>query len=105
MVCDAEARDARPFLAHHLRERADLRVEANGAQLHALARWVENVSAHDPRMAAIALAAELDYGSGAFHGGHTAEALIDDFRGDDPESRDKWLDEFAVAVQRGTSKS
>lgn len=56
-------------------------------------------------MAAIAVAAELDYGSGAFHGGQTAEALIDDFRGDDPATRDKWLDEFAVAVQRGTSKS
>ena len=49
-------------------------------------------------MAAIAAAAELDYGSGAFCGGRTAEALIDDFHRDDPAARDRWLDEFAVAV-------
>ena len=49
-------------------------------------------------MAAIAAAAELDYRSGAFRAGRTAEALIDDFRRDDPAARDRWLDEFAVAV-------
>ena len=96
---DAEAHDARPFLAHHLRERADLRNETNGAHLHSLARWVENLSANDSRMAAIAAAAELDYDSGAFCGGQTAETLIDDFHGDDPSVRDRWLNEFAAAVR------
>ena len=92
-------RDARPFLAHHLRERADLRMDTNGADLHALARWVENLPADDHRIVRVAVAAELNYSDGAFDGGVASESLIDTFdRGDDVEARDRWLELLAVAV-------
>src|SRR5215510_4370761 len=54
-------RDARPFVAHHLRQRANERRESNGDALHELARWVENLPARDPRMARIEATAALGY--------------------------------------------
>ena len=76
-----------------------MRMATNGADLHSLARWVENLPADDQRMVDIAAAAELDYGSGAFRGSAASESLIDSFHGgDSAEARDRWLDDFAAAV-------
>lgn len=97
-------RDARPFLAHHVRERADTRMEHNGADLHVLARWVENLPSGDPRMERIAAEDVLDYSDGRFTGNEESDALIDAFTGgEDPEARERWLDRFADAVT-GTSR-
>ena len=92
-------RDARPFVAHHLRRRADARQEANGADLHALARWVENLRAGDGRMACIAATNALGYDDGFFVGGPGSDLLIDGWvASDDLAARERWLDEFAHAV-------
>ena len=96
---DVDRRDARPFLAHHLRECADLRMDTNGADLHALARWVENLPADDHRIVRVAICAELDYSNGTFKGGVASESLIDSYQpGDDAGARNRWLELFAVAV-------
>ena len=94
-------RDARPFLSHHLRQRANARTRSNGEDLHVLARWVENLLARDPRMARIEATDALDYRDGTFRAGPEAEALINTFA--DSESlgaREAWLDRFADAVMR-----
>lgn len=91
-------RDARPFLAHHLRQRANARMDCNGAALHLLARWVENLPSGDPRTARIARTDALDYGDGSFDGGAASEALIDGFSGDGAEACERWLDEFTDAL-------
>lgn len=96
-------RDARPFLAHHLRERADDRMSTNGADLHALARWVENLPSDDPRIIQVGATAVLDYSDGHFEGGGPAESLVDNFRDGDAAARDRWLDFFAAAVAEAQS--
>ena len=92
-------RDARPFVAHHLRQRADQLAERNGSALHLLARWVENLPARDPRMARIEETDALGYEDGAFTGGPESEALIDAWAGDDA-GRDDWLERYSAAVAR-----
>ncbi len=95
------ARDARPFLAYHLRQRANERADANGAQLHRLARWVENLPAGDRRMARIEATDALGYHDGNFVGGDESEALIDSYAGgEDRQVRERWFDAFADAVVR-----
>ena len=100
MMCAVDIeRDARPFVAHHLRRRADARRDENGAALHELARWVENLPAGDLRMARIAATGALDYDDGSFVGGPEAEALIVAWEASGgPEARERWLDGFAAAV-------
>lgn len=73
----------------------------NGADLHGLARWVENLPSDDQRMAQVGVSAELNYADGTFQGGGESELLIDDFLGgQDPVARDRWLDLFATAVTK-----
>jgi hypothetical protein len=92
-------RDARPFLAHHLRRHADARGIPGGSDLHLLARWVENLAAGDPRMARIESTPALRYDDGSFDGGDRAEAMIDACTvGDDDAAREIWLGHFAEAV-------
>ncbi|MDP9333420.1 MAG: hypothetical protein M3Q30_08950 [Actinomycetota bacterium] len=93
-------RDARPFVAHHLRQRADQLAERNGSALHLLARWVENLPARDPRMTRIEKTEALGYDDGAFTGGPESEALIDAWVAEDNAGRDDWLEEYAAAVAR-----
>lgn len=93
-------RDARPFLAHHLRECADTRTDDNGAALHLLARWIENLPSDNAAMARIGVAATLDYERGLFVCGAAATALINDYRNDSPSNRRVWLMSFADAVER-----
>lgn len=93
-------RDARPFVAHHLRQRADARMGENGAAIHLLARWVENLPARDPRMARIEATDALDYRDGGFTGGPAADALVDGYTAGDAAARDEWLTRFAEAVVR-----
>ena len=94
------ARDARPFLAHHLRRRADERGVTGGADLHLLARWVENLPARDPRLALIEATPALRYSDGSFDGGDAAEALIATCTvGHDIAAREIWLERFAAAVR------
>lgn len=92
------ARDARPFVAHHLRQRANEPDARNGGALHELARWVENLPARDPRMARIEMTDALDYDDGSFSGGPESEALIDTYSAADASARDRWLENFAAAV-------
>ena len=91
-------RDARPFLAHHLRERADAR-ERDGSALHDLARWVENLPADDSAMRRIAATDALDYSDGCFVCGAVSNAIIDAYQRDTPIARREWLMEFAEAVE------
>ena len=93
-------RDARPFLAFHLRRRADESRGENAEVLDLVARWVENLPARDPRMQRIEQTDALDYADGSFHGGVAADGLIDECRNPDPSSWNHWLDEFAGAVER-----
>jgi len=90
-------RDARPFVAHYLRRCADTNMERNGADLHLLARWVENLPANDRSMALIAATDALDYRDGSFHCGAASTALVEGYR-DGPHSREPWLAHFAEAV-------
>lgn len=97
----ASMRDARPFLAFHLRQRAWERVETNGADLHRLARWVENLPARNADMARIEATSALGYDDGSFIAGDEAEELISSYvLGPDIESRKRWLNGFADAVTR-----
>jgi hypothetical protein len=94
-------RDARPFLAFHLRRRAEERADSNRADLHRLARWVENLPARDPNMARIEATPALGYDDGSFTGGDEAEDLIRSYVVDfDLEARRRWLGRFADAVVR-----
>ena len=94
-------RDARPFVAYHLRERAETPGQVNADDLQLLARWVENLRARDPRMALIEATDALCYDNGELRAGDEAEALIDGYNGgDDPAFRDAWLTSFADAVAR-----
>ena len=94
-------RDARPFLAHYLRQRADGRADRNGADLHLLARWVENLPARDRRMARIEATDALGYRDGSFTPGAEGDGMIDSYAsGVDPNTREQWLDRFADAVAR-----
>ena len=93
-------RDARPFVAHHIRQRANELAEHNGAALHELARWVENLPARDPRMARIEMTDALDYDEGGFSGGPESEALLDTYVAGDAAARDRWLEDYAAAVAR-----
>ena len=92
-------RDSRPFLAHHLRECADNRLEENGPALHVLARWVENLPADNVAMHRIGSTAALDYEHGAFVSGARAEELIENYREESPADRQIWLTQFADAVE------
>ncbi len=92
-------RDARPFVAQHLRESADARLGDNGDALHLLARWVENLPAHDPSMRRIAATDSLDYDDGSFRCGEASTALIDGYERDTPAARRQWLARFADAVE------
>jgi hypothetical protein len=93
-------RDARPFLAHHIRRRASEPARRNGGALHELARWVENLPPRDPRMARIEATDALDYDDGGFSGGAESEALIETYATGDAAARDRWLHDFAAAVAR-----
>ncbi len=94
-------RDARPFVAHHLRERAEGAGRANAEDLHYLARWAENLPAGDRRMARIEATDALGYENGELLVGAEGETLIDNYAGgDDPAERDAWLTSFADAVAR-----
>jgi len=94
-------RDARPFVAHHLRERGESADQPNALDLHLLARWVENLPARDPRMARIEATDALNYANGDLRAGADAETLIDGYNGgDDPDAREAWLSSFADAVAR-----
>ena len=91
--------DARPFLAHHLRECADQRLDENGHALHLLARWVENLPANDAAMRRIGATTALDYTNGSFVSGARADSLIESFRDDSSADRRLWLARFAEAVE------
>jgi hypothetical protein len=93
-------RDARPFLAHHLRTRGDEHAATNGEALHRLARYVENLPSGDTRMAAIEATDALDYDNGGFVGGPESEGLISGYEGGEVPVRSQWLDEFSAAVAR-----
>ena len=93
-----DLRDARPFVAYHLRGRADERLDHNGHTLHLVARWVENLPACDARMRRIEATDALDYSDGSFHGGPESEQLIDRCSGADVSSWQSWLEDFAAAV-------
>jgi hypothetical protein len=96
-----QRRDARPFVAHHLRQRADQHDVVDPEGIHLLARWVENLPARDPRMAAIEATDALGYADGSFDGGPEAEELIRNCHvGADPVAREPWLEGFADAVRR-----
>src|SRR5207245_10194917 len=92
-------RDARPFLAHHLRENADTRLDRNGDALHDLARWVENLPADDPTMRRIALTDALDYADGCFVCGAASRALVRTYQEDTSAGREAWLGQLAEAVE------
>ena len=91
-------RDARPFLAHHLRECADV-LDRNSEALHDLARWVENLPANDPAMRRIASTDALDFSGGSFVCGERSAALIAGYQHDTPADRLDWLAVFADAVE------
>ena len=97
-------RDARPFVAHHLRRRADERPGMeSAADLHALARWVENLPVDDVRMVRIAETDSLCYEDGSFEAGRAGEEAIAAWvASDDPMACDLWLDSFAAAVGNGS---
>ena len=95
------SRDARPFVAHHLRRRGDARDVLDPDGVHVLARWVENLPAGDKRMATIEATDALGYVDGSFRGGPEAEELIRTCDvGRDAVAREAWLQDFAEAVHR-----
>jgi hypothetical protein len=98
-------RDARPFVAHHLRQRANERRTSNGDALHALARWIENLPARDPRMARIEATGALDYDDGTLTGGAQSEALVESYTDEGDHGRELWLDRYADAVSRAWQDS
>lgn len=91
--------DARPFVAHHLRERADEPGRPNTAALHALARWAENVPKNNAAMVRIASCGALDYTSGELSVGPEARRAVDGYEADEPATRGAWLDRFASAIE------
>jgi hypothetical protein len=95
-----EMRDARPFLSHHLRRRANERAEENGDDLHVLARWVENLPAHHPDMARIEATNALGYDDGSLTGGPRSEVLIENYATDGPQDQAQWLTAYASAVEQ-----
>jgi hypothetical protein len=95
-----EARDARPFVSHHLRRRANGRAEQNGDDLHLLARWVENLPSHHPAMARIEATNALGYDNGSLAGGPQSEALIDTYQVEEAPDPEAWLAVYASAVER-----
>src|SRR5262245_51200231 len=95
-----EMRDARPFLSHHPRRRANERAEQNGDDLHVLARWVENLPSHHPDMARIEVTNALDYEDGSLTGGPQSEALIETYATEGTPDREQWLTAYACAVVR-----
>jgi len=95
-----DLRDARPFLAFHLRRRAEERLDDNGRVLDLVARWVENLPARDSHMRRIEATGALDYSDGSFHGGIESEALIDRCTDTESQSWKAWLETFTVAVER-----
>ena len=95
-----DQRDARPFLAFHLRHRADARLDLNGDVLSLVARWIENLPARHPDMRRIEATGALDYSDGSFHGGPDSEALIERCSGGDAQSWKPWLEAFTDSVER-----
>ena len=93
-------RDARPFLAHRLRQQADDQERDLSVAIHRLARWVENLPAEDPRMARIAGTDALNYADGSMEVGNDASALVDEYATEAVRARERWLDAYAAAVER-----
>ncbi len=91
--------DARPFVAHHLRRRGDARLDTNGADIHLLARWVENLPSGDPRMARIEASRALGLQDGSLEVGPEAAALVDRWDGGTTEpDRELWLEQFSLEI-------
>lgn len=97
---DETMRDARPFRAQHLRQRADEHDRELGVALHRLARWVENLPAGDARMGRIAETDALDYSDGDMVDGAEAAAPVDAYGAEAIAARERRLDEHASAVER-----
>lgn len=93
-------RDARPFLAHHLRGEADERADDHAVDLHLLARWVENLPSGEPSMVRIASTQALNYGDGTFAGGEGFESLIEGYVDEGEAGRSRWLAAVSSAVER-----
>jgi hypothetical protein len=91
--------DARPFVAHYLRECANERSDRNGDDLHALARWAENRPRDDESMLRIASTGALDYRDGSLRCGDAPRRLVDSYRDDGEKSRSEWLALFAEAIE------
>ena len=92
-------RDARPFVAHYLRTCGDARLNANGAEIHLLARWVENLPSGDPRMVRIAATDAMGLHDGSLRVGPGASALIDCWAGGNGDGdRDLWLERFSLVL-------
>ena len=89
----AELRDARPFLAHHLRTIGDERLQENGAAIHALARWVENLPVHNPEMHRLEAANCLRYCNGGIVMGSQSSAFLASSSDSDAaiDFREHWL--------------
>jgi hypothetical protein len=101
---DGDMRDARPFLAHHLRNRADQMEAELGIAVHWLARWVENLPAGDTRMQRIARTDALAYSDGHMVDGDEAAAVIDEYAASALSARERWLEEYTSAVELFWSK-
>ena len=86
-------RDARPFLAHHLRTIGDQRLHDNGPAIHALARWVENLPARHHEMHRLEAADRLLYGNGTVAVGSQTSAFLSSTSDSDATIglRDHWL--------------
>jgi hypothetical protein len=93
-------RDARPFLAFHLRACAERADETHGDRLSLLARWVENLPADMAPMRRIEATEALDYSDGSWHGGPEAEGLIDSYSATDEQGSAAWLEAVAAATER-----
>ena len=91
-------RDARPFLAHYLRQLGDERQHLNGVDIHQLARWVENLPANDPRMVRVEATDVIDYRDGSVHLDPDAVLLIEEWVGG--ADKDLWLDRFTRVIGR-----
>jgi hypothetical protein len=92
-------RDARPFLAFHLRACAERAVDKNGELLLLVARWVENLPAGNAQMRRIEATGSLDYADGSWHGGPAADRLIASLSASDEAGWTEWLRAFADAVE------
>jgi hypothetical protein len=92
-------RDARPFLAFHLRACAERAADTNGELLLLLARWVENLPAGNAQMRRIEATGSLDYTDGSWHGGPTGDRLIESFSATDETGWTAWLMALADAVE------